>query len=103
MALLIKDGVRFSVRDKNHLSAFLNNGWVVDDSANGTEKEPDDIKSDDAEYTDTDNTEKQYTKSDISRMSTADLKSLAPTLGIDVTEESTGAKLKEEIIAKLGL
>lgn len=47
--------------------------------------------------------EKQYTRSDISRMSTADLKALAPTLGIDVTEESTGAKLKEEIIAKLGL
>lgn len=46
---------------------------------------------------------KQYTKSGISRMSTADLKALAPTLGIMVTEESTGAKLKEEIIAKLGL
>ena len=47
--------------------------------------------------------EKTYSKSDISRMSTADLKTLAPTLGIEVTEESTGAKLKEEIIAKLGL
>lgn len=47
--------------------------------------------------------EKKYSKSDISRMSTADLKTLAPTLGIEVTEESTGAKLKEEIIEKLGL
>ena len=47
--------------------------------------------------------EKQYTKSDITHMSTADLKTLAPTLGIEVTEESTGAKLKEEIIEKLGL
>ena len=47
--------------------------------------------------------EKQYSKSEIQRMSTADLKMLAPTLGIEVTEESTGAKLKEEIIAKLGL
>lgn len=46
---------------------------------------------------------KTYSKSDISRMSTADLKTFAPTLGIEVTEESTGAKLKEEIIAKLGL
>ena len=46
---------------------------------------------------------RQYTKSDITHMSTADLKTLAPTLGIEVTEESTGAKLKEEIIAKLGL
>lgn len=103
MALLTKSGVRFSVRDANHLSAFLNNGWVVDDSANGTVKEPDDVKSNDAEDTDTENTEKQYSKSEISRMSTADLKALAPTLGIEVTEESTGAKLKEEIIAKLGL
>ena len=47
--------------------------------------------------------EKQYTKTDITHMSTADLKTLAPTLGIEVTEESTGAKLKEEIIEKLGL
>ena len=58
---------------------------------------------DDAEDTDTENAEKQYTKSDITHMSTADLKTLAPTLGIEVTEESTGTKLKEEIIAKLGL
>ena len=47
--------------------------------------------------------EKQYSRSEIQRMSTADLKALAPMLGIEVTEESTGAKLKEEIIAKLGL
>lgn len=46
---------------------------------------------------------KKYSKSEISRMKTDDLKALAPTLGIEVTEESTGAKLKEEIIAKLGL
>lgn len=53
--------------------------------------------------TTSDNTSKQYSKSEIQRMSTADLKTLAPTLGIEVTEESTGAKLKDEIIAKLGL
>ena len=47
--------------------------------------------------------EKQYSKSEIQRMSTADLKTLAPTLGIEVTEEITGAKLKEEIITKLSL
>ena len=47
--------------------------------------------------------EKQYTKSDITHMSTAYLKTLAPTLGIEVTEESTGAKLKEEISAEVGL
>ena len=103
MALLTKDGVRFSVRDKNHLSAFLNNGWVVDNSTQKAEKEPDDSNSENHEDADAENAEKQYTKSDITHMSTADLKTLAPTLGIEVTEESTGAKLKEEIIAKLGL
>ena len=69
-------------------SAFIRHGWVVEDNnATKTAKEE----------------EKQHSRSEISRMSTADLKTLAPTLGIDVTEESTGAKLKEEIIAKLGL
>ena len=108
MALLVKNGVRFSVRDKNHLSAFLNNGWVVDNSTQEAEEEPDDSNSENHEDADAENHEdadagKQYTKSDITHMSTADLKTLAPTLGIEVTEESTGAKLKEEIIAKLGL
>ena len=69
-------------------SAFIRNGWSLADK-NTTSV---DVKE-----------EKKYSKSDISRMSTADLKTLAPTLGIEVTEESTGAKLKEEIIAKLGL
>ena len=103
MALLVKNGVRFSVRDKNHLSAFLNNGWVVDNSTQEAEEEPDDSNSENHEDADAENAEKQYTKSDITHMSTADLKTLAPTLGIEVAEESTGAKLKEEIIAKLGL
>ena len=103
MALLTKDGVRFSVRDKNHLSAFLNNGWVVDNPTQKAEKEPDDSNSEKHEDADAENAGKQYTKSDITHMSTADLKTLAPTLGIEVTEESTGAKLKEEIVAKLGL
>ena len=103
MALLTKNGVRFSVRDANHLSAFLNNGWIVDNSTREAEKGPDDSNSENHEDADADNAGKQYTKSDITHMSTADLKTLSPTLGIEVTEESTGAKLKEEIIAKLGL
>ena len=103
MAILTKNGVKFSVRDANHLSAFLNNGWIVDNSTREAEKGPDDSNSENHEDADAENAEKQYTKSDITHMSTADLKTLAPTLGIEVTEESTGAKLKEEIIAKLGL
>nr|DAE38056.1 MAG TPA: hypothetical protein [Bacteriophage sp.] len=46
---------------------------------------------------------KQYSRSEITRMSTADLKEVASSLGWEVTEESTGKALKEEIIAKLGL
>ena len=69
-------------------SAFIRNGWTRTESEKNVTNN---------------STVKQYSRSDISRMSTADLKTLAPTLGIEVTEESTGAKLKEEIIEKLGL
>lgn len=47
--------------------------------------------------------EKQYQRSEITRMSTADLKEVAKSLGLEVTEESTGKILKEQIIEKLGL
>lgn len=46
---------------------------------------------------------KQYSRSEIARMSTADLKEVAISLGLEVTEESTGKILKEQIIEKLGL
>lgn len=47
--------------------------------------------------------EESYKKSDITRMSVENLKNLATELGIVVDETATGAKLKEELIAKLGL
>lgn len=47
--------------------------------------------------------QKQYSRSEIMRMSTADLKATAISIGIEVTEESTGKALKEQIVAKLGL
>lgn len=47
--------------------------------------------------------QKQYSRSEIMRMSTADLKETATSIGIEVTEESTGKALKEQIVAKLGL
>ena len=59
MTVLVKDGIRMAVRDGNHLAAFLNNGWKVDDSKKAEKPE--------------ENAVKQYSKSDISRMSTADL------------------------------
>lgn len=46
---------------------------------------------------------KQYSRSEINRMSTADLKEVALSLGLEVTEESTGKALKEQILEKLGL
>ena len=88
MIKLRKGNLTMEVFTDVQASAFIRHGWVVED--NNTTQTP---KKE----------EKQYSRSEISRMSTADLKALAPTLGIEVTDESTGAKLKEEIIAKLGL
>ena len=47
--------------------------------------------------------QKEYSRSEITRMNTADLKELAKFLGMEVTEESTGKVLKEQILEKLGL
>ena len=47
--------------------------------------------------------QKRYQRSEITRMGTADLKNVAASIGIEVTEESTGKVLKEQIIEKLGL
>lgn len=79
---------------------------VPDSSPNALDsdvvEETRDDESDDIVKKDVDNTP-EYSRSDISRMAVADLKELAPKLGIEVTEESTGAKLKEQIIEKLAL
>lgn len=44
-----------------------------------------------------------YTKTEINRMSTADLQAFATEQGIDNAEELTGAELKKLLIEKLGL
>lgn len=46
---------------------------------------------------------KQYTKSEINRMSTAELQSLAKENGITDAEETTGGELKKILIEKFGL
>lgn len=48
-------------------------------------------------------TEKQYTKSEIQLMKTADLQSLAASVGIDGAEEMTGGTLKKMLIEHFGL
>ena len=50
----------------------------------------------------TENSDKQYTKTDINRMSTADLQKLAAEVGIDTTEKS-GGELKKLLIEHYGL
>ena len=44
-----------------------------------------------------------YAKTDINRMSTQDLRTLAVAQGLENVEESTGAELKKMLIDKLGL
>lgn len=43
-------------------------------------------------------TEKQYTKSEINRLSTAELQELASSVGIDGADEMTGSTLKKLLI-----
>ena len=45
----------------------------------------------------------QYTKTEINRMSTAELQILALENGVDGSDEMTGAELKKVLIEKFGL
>lgn len=47
--------------------------------------------------------EATYTKTEINRMSTAELKELATSKGIEGAEDMTGADLKKVLIDKFGL
>lgn len=47
--------------------------------------------------------EQRYTRTDINRMSKGDLVSLATEVGIEVSEDVSGADLKKELIEKFGL
>lgn len=47
--------------------------------------------------------EDKYTKTDINRMATAELKAFAKEQGVDNAEDMTGAELKKVLIEKLGL
>ena len=53
--------------------------------------------------TKTENGQNQYTKTEINRMSTAELQALALENGIDGSDEMTGAELKKVLIEKFGL
>ena len=53
--------------------------------------------------TKTENGQNQCTKTEINRMSTAELQTLALENGIDGSNEMTGAELKKVLIEKFGL
>lgn len=96
-----KGNLVFTLKDKNQIDAFRNSdGWKLEDEGEKTAPSSDfmnppvDDESQDVP---------KYSKSEIMRMSTADLKKTATSIGIEVTEESTGVMLKEAIVAKLGL
>jgi len=102
MVCFEKDGMNFTV-DENAATSYERNGWArvpiggvpsVTSKMNIGKKET--VKE---EFTE----EKKYTKTEINRMKTEELKKLAESLEIKVTEESTGEKLKSEIISELKL
>lgn len=88
MVKLEKDGV-IMVVSEDMATLFKKEGYMETKNHDEVEKEKED--------------QKQYSRPEIMRMSTADLKETATSIGIEVTEESTGKALKEEILAKLGL
>ena len=53
--------------------------------------------------TKTENGQNQYTKTEINRMSTAELQELALENSVDGADEMTGAELKKVLIEKFGL
>ena len=53
--------------------------------------------------TKTENGQNQYTKTEINRMSTAELQTLALENGVDGSDEMTGAELKKILIEHFGL
>ena len=53
--------------------------------------------------TKTENGQNQYTKTEINRMTTAELQTLALENGVDGSDEMTGAELKKVLIEKFGL
>lgn len=94
MIKLAKGNRTFNVATELQAAAFKNNGWKVVEADSTAPTNP--------EKTNT-NEKSQYKKSDITQMKVEDLKKLAAGLEIEGAEETTGDKLKEAIIAKLGL
>lgn len=93
MIVLEKDNRKMGVCTDVQASAFVSCGWRrVDASSTSTSVSQ---KQDDGE--------KKYTKTEIARMKADDLRALATEVGLSITEESTGADLKDALIEHFGL
>lgn len=99
MTKIVKDGAVMVARDGNQLAAFLNNGWTVDSDGKITTGQ---VTATNITPPQTDG-KKTYTKTEINRLSTAELQALALENGIDGANEMTGAELKKVLIEKFGL
>lgn len=104
-----KDGVQMIVNE-NMVRVMESCGYkrVVEKTAPSSVQIPDLVQTIETNPSDADMGEpktgqKQYQRSEIARMNTADLKELGKSLGLEVTEKSTGKVLKEQILEKLGL
>lgn len=93
MIKLEKGNRKIEARTELQASAFLNSGWVRAGAAENA-KESEGGQGDGV---------KKYTKTEIARMKADDLRALATELGFAVTEESTGADLKDALTAHFGL
>lgn len=96
MIKLEKGSQKMVVRTEMQASAFLNSGWVRAEVA----ETPENAKASEGKQGDG---AKKYTRTEIARMKTDDLRALATELGLAVTEESTGADLKDTLIEHFGL
>jgi hypothetical protein len=91
---LVKGNITMTVRDKNQAAAFLSNGWKK-------ASEPESVIAPIEQEIHAE--EVNYTKTDINRLSTAELKELATNEGIEGAEDKTGGELKKELIEHFNL
>lgn len=112
MIKVIKDGVIMAARDNHQLAAFLNNGWEKVETAilqnNDISKKEEQLSVIEKELLpfselEENLAEKKYSRSDIQRMKTEDLQTLAAEVGIEDAFETSGSKLKEMLIEKFAL
>lgn len=99
MIKLIKGTTVMTARDNNQAVAFLNNGWKkVEDKVDMSKYM---AKPESSEPADTDST--AHTKTEINRLSTAELKDLATKENISDVESKNGGELKKELIEHFNL